>query len=103
MCLRYGGGEQYDQPWPIEQLPKAETAYVTGDFFQSSDWYGGVTEAYWVSSTGLAVVVSQMVIGVLCVVSLLGLLHRTSCSGESQGDWCAVSCEPTGSPPQDFL
>ncbi|KAA0203921.1 hypothetical protein HAZT_HAZT003490 [Hyalella azteca] len=57
----YGGGEQFTQPWPIEQKPRPETAYVTADMLQrSNQWYGGVTEAYWISSQGLAVYVSNL-------------------------------------------
>lgn len=55
----YGGGEQMFQRWPIETEPRIETAYVTGDMLQLPRWYGGVTEAYWISSQGIAVVVDE--------------------------------------------
>ncbi|XP_069959028.1 myogenesis-regulating glycosidase isoform X3 [Cherax quadricarinatus] len=56
----YGGGEQISQPWPIEKEPRDETAFITADMLQNpSRWYGGVTEAYWISSTGLAVRVEE--------------------------------------------
>ncbi|KAK4303288.1 hypothetical protein Pmani_024673 [Petrolisthes manimaculis] len=52
----YGGGQQITQPWPIESTPRDETAFVTGDMLQKRFlWYGGVTEAYWISSLGVAV------------------------------------------------
>ena len=45
-----------EQPWPLEQRPRQETAFVTADMLsRSSLWYGGVSEAYWVSSQGVAV------------------------------------------------
>ncbi|XP_045612250.2 myogenesis-regulating glycosidase [Procambarus clarkii] len=56
----YGGGEQATQPWPLEQQPRPETAYVTADMLQKrSKWYGGVSEAYWISSLGVAVRVEE--------------------------------------------
>ncbi|KAF2354194.1 Glycoside hydrolase family 31 [Trinorchestia longiramus] len=58
----YGGGEQFTQPWPIEKHPMEETAYVTADMLQLiGEWYGGVTEAYWISSQGIAVYVPEEV------------------------------------------
>ncbi|XP_050718543.1 myogenesis-regulating glycosidase-like isoform X2 [Eriocheir sinensis] len=56
----FGGGQQIYQPWPIEKQPREETAYVTADMLQKRlMWYGGVTEAYWVSSQGVAVRVEE--------------------------------------------
>ena len=56
--IRYGGGEQFTQPWPIENAPRDETPYVTSDMLQRALlWYGGVTENYWISSRGLAFIV----------------------------------------------
>nr|XP_045612251.1 myogenesis-regulating glycosidase-like isoform X3 [Procambarus clarkii] len=56
----YGGGEQITQPWPIEKQPRVETAYITADMLQNpSEWYAGVTEAYWISSLGVAVRVEE--------------------------------------------
>lgn len=53
---RYGGGQQASQPWPMENEPRAETAFVTADMSQDhKNLYGGVSEAYWVSSQGVAV------------------------------------------------
>ena len=69
---RYGGGEQYGQPWPIEQQPRPETPYVTTDMYLNSrEWYGGVSESYWVSSTGLAVVVGKCCSRCCCMHGLL--------------------------------
>ncbi|XP_071552492.1 myogenesis-regulating glycosidase-like isoform X2 [Panulirus ornatus] len=56
----YGGGEQISQPWPIEQVPRPETAFVTADMLSNRlKWYGGVMEAYWISSLGVAVRVAE--------------------------------------------
>ncbi|XP_068216744.1 myogenesis-regulating glycosidase-like isoform X3 [Palaemon carinicauda] len=56
----YGGGEQISQPWPIEKVPRTETAYVTADMLQNRElWYGGVSEAYWISSQGIALKVAE--------------------------------------------
>ncbi|XP_053655548.1 myogenesis-regulating glycosidase isoform X3 [Cherax quadricarinatus] len=56
----YGGGEQVFQPWPIEKEPRDETAFITADMLQNpSRWYGGLTEAYWISSIGVAVRVEE--------------------------------------------
>ncbi|KAG0726908.1 Myogenesis-regulating glycosidase [Chionoecetes opilio] len=56
----FGGGEQVKQPWPLEKQPRKETAFVTSDMLQKrNQWYGGVTEAYWVSSQGVAVKVEE--------------------------------------------
>ncbi|XP_063842492.1 myogenesis-regulating glycosidase-like [Scylla paramamosain] len=56
----FGGGQQVEQPWPLEQQPRQETAFVTADMLsRSSLWYGGVSEAYWVSSQGVAVRVEE--------------------------------------------
>ncbi|XP_066944033.1 myogenesis-regulating glycosidase-like [Macrobrachium rosenbergii] len=56
----YGGGEQITEPWPIEKAPRQETPFVTADMLQSRDlWYGGVSEAYWISSQGAAVRVEE--------------------------------------------
>lgn len=53
---RFGGGQQIEQPWPIQKQPREETAFVTGDMLAKRFlWYGGVSEAYWVSSQGVAV------------------------------------------------
>ena len=49
----YGGAEQYDQHWPIENDTRPFAAYVTGDTFQAL--YGGVLEPYWLNSNGFAV------------------------------------------------
>ena len=58
--FRFGGGEQARQPWPLEKHPRKETAFVTADMLQDRiHWYGGVSEAYWVSSQGVAVRVRQ--------------------------------------------
>ncbi|KAK7063208.1 hypothetical protein SK128_012465 [Halocaridina rubra] len=64
-CIRleghwYGGGEQIRQPWPIEKEPRPETPFVTADMLQKrGEWYGGVSEAYWISSQGAAVRVEE--------------------------------------------
>ncbi|CAL4161555.1 unnamed protein product, partial [Meganyctiphanes norvegica] len=56
----YGGGEQISQPWPIEKVPRPETPFVTADMLQKrGQWYGGVSEAYWISSQGVAVRVEE--------------------------------------------
>uniref|UniRef100_A0A0P4W4L3 Glycoside hydrolase family 31 N-terminal domain-containing protein n=3 Tax=Scylla olivacea TaxID=85551 RepID=A0A0P4W4L3_SCYOL len=56
----YGGGQQARQPWPLEKHPRKETAFVTSDMLQDRvHLYGGVSEAYWVSSQGVAVRVEQ--------------------------------------------
>lgn len=56
----YGGGEQALQPWPLENVPRWETAFVTADMLQDRlRLYGGVSEAYWVSSQGVAVRVDE--------------------------------------------
>ncbi|XP_068226650.1 LOW QUALITY PROTEIN: myogenesis-regulating glycosidase-like [Palaemon carinicauda] len=56
----FGGGEQVKQPWPLEKTPRQETAFVTADMLQKRDlWYGGVSEAYWISSQGASVKVEE--------------------------------------------
>lgn len=56
----YGGGEQISQPWPLEKVPRPETPFVTADMLQKrAQWYGGVSEAYWISSQGVAVRVEE--------------------------------------------
>ncbi|MPC51474.1 putative family 31 glucosidase KIAA1161 [Portunus trituberculatus] len=56
----YGGGQQATQPWPLEKHPRKETAFVTSDMLQDRvHLYGGVSEAYWVSSQGVAVRVEE--------------------------------------------
>ena len=49
----YGGGEAYDQHWPIDQDVRPEKAFVTGDFFQTN--FGGLMEPYWLNSDGFAI------------------------------------------------
>lgn len=40
----------------MENEPRAETAFITADMSQDrKHLYGGVSEAYWVSSQGVAV------------------------------------------------
>ena len=96
-CVRYGGGQQFRQPWPIEQQRWPETAYVTADMLQvTGRSYGGVSEAYWVSSTGLAVVVSTCGWGLR---GQLGLLGGSCRSGEYV--WLG-SPRPTGSSRRDL-
>ncbi|XP_050686086.1 myogenesis-regulating glycosidase-like isoform X2 [Eriocheir sinensis] len=57
---KYGGGQQAKQPWPMENEPRAETAFITADMSQDrKHLYGGVSEAYWVSSQGVAVRVEE--------------------------------------------
>jgi len=57
---RYGGGETFRQYWPIEQGSRPEAPLITGDSFQFPDTgYGGITEYYWLVSTGVAVVVDE--------------------------------------------
>ena len=49
----YGGGEAYDQHWPIEGDNRPEKPYVTGDTFSGD--FGGLMEPYWLNSNGFAI------------------------------------------------
>ena len=69
MC-RYGGGQQVKQPWPVEKQPRQETPFVTADMLARRNlWYGGVSEAYWVSSQGVAVRVRLTNVTLTCLVT----------------------------------
>jgi len=54
----YGGAESLRQYWPINEAPKVEAPYVTGDFFAGVE-YGDVLENYWLFSTGVAIHVDE--------------------------------------------
>lgn len=46
------------QTWPIEGQIRREAPLVTGDSLQGME-YGGVTENYWLVSTGVALYVDE--------------------------------------------
>jgi hypothetical protein len=53
----YGGGEVFDQSWPIDgdtslmgDGGRADVPYVTGDFFHND--FAGVLEPYWINTDG---------------------------------------------------
>lgn len=60
----YGGPEVLEQRWPIDRQKSAMQSHVTGDFL-SPKWrrqpgfgkYGPVAEPYWITSTGIAILV----------------------------------------------
>lgn len=56
----YGGGEVFDQSWPIDgdttlmgDGGRPDVPYVTGDFFHLD--YAGVLEPYWINTDGFGV------------------------------------------------
>jgi hypothetical protein len=55
----YGGAETWRQYWPINQEKRNKSPYVTGDFFQGEDFYGGVVENYWLFSNGVVIHVDE--------------------------------------------
>jgi len=54
ISYRYGGGETYLQAWPIENLTRVESPFVTGDSLSGSP-YGSLVENYWLISTGISI------------------------------------------------
>ena len=94
---RYGGGETINQPWPLESEPRSETPYVNTEMFYSPERsYSGVTEAYWVSSKGLAVVVSLNVllriVNIVVGSSSYGIcLCISGKVGKFSAQWCCCS------------
>lgn len=56
----YGGGELFNQSWPIQIDSRSETAYVVRDVLQNPEhYYGGVIDSFWVSSKGLVIKVDD--------------------------------------------
>jgi hypothetical protein len=61
----YGGPEVLEQRWPIDLQKSTVQSHVTGDFL-SPKWrrqpgfgkYGPIAEPYWVTSTGIAILVA---------------------------------------------
>ncbi|XP_071845274.1 myogenesis-regulating glycosidase-like isoform X1 [Apostichopus japonicus] len=54
----YGGGEVFEQQWPLEEWQLPMTPYVSGDFLINEDAkysYGSMLEPYWLSSNGVAI------------------------------------------------
>ncbi len=62
----YGGGEQYQQPWPLEEVEREDYPFVTGDMLQNAvTYYGGIVERYFLNSGGVAVFVDPNVSSIL--------------------------------------
>lgn len=60
ICFRYGGGgPTYVDTWPIETVSRQESAVVSGNTFGSDYMFGGVTENYWLVSSGVAIHVDE--------------------------------------------
>lgn len=55
----YGGAETYTQFWPNNAHPHTKQPYVSADFLQSGYEFGNVLENYWLTSTGVAIFVSE--------------------------------------------
>ena len=59
---RYGGGgPTYLDTWPIETVSRKESAVVSGDTLSGGEnyMYGGVTENYWLLTSGAAIHVDE--------------------------------------------
>ena len=62
MCWRYGGGgPTYTHTWPIQTISRQESPFVSGDFIEtkSEEMYGGVSENYWLLTSGVALHVDE--------------------------------------------
>ena len=60
--LRYGGGgPTYTHTWPVQIVSRKEAPLVSGDFIadRSEETYGGVTENYWLLTSGVALHVDE--------------------------------------------
>ncbi|CAG7835114.1 unnamed protein product [Allacma fusca] len=53
-----GGGPTYVDTWPIEHISRREAPVVPADVL-AGDEYGGVTENYWLTSSGVAIHVDE--------------------------------------------
>ena len=67
-ALWYGGGQVYDQRWPINAQRSELQPHVTGDYL-IPEWrekpsygkYGSLAEPYWLSSSGVGIIVDDRI------------------------------------------
>jgi len=67
-ALWYGGGQVYDQRWPINAQRSEMQPHVTGDYL-IPEWrekpsygkYGSLVEPYWLSSLGVGIIVDDRI------------------------------------------
>ncbi|XP_077989395.1 myogenesis-regulating glycosidase-like [Glandiceps talaboti] len=55
----YGGGEMYNQKWPINSCNVSTTPFVSTDLRYNKEGFGSVLEPYWLSSQGVAIYVDD--------------------------------------------
>ncbi|ELU07811.1 hypothetical protein CAPTEDRAFT_103368 [Capitella teleta] len=55
----YGLGHVWNHPWPMERWDVKMSPVVTGELepFKMGEWYGGIQERLWMSSSGVALFV----------------------------------------------
>ncbi|KAI8481336.1 hypothetical protein Bbelb_409000 [Branchiostoma belcheri] len=57
----YGGGEMDTQEWPLEKGNRTTVPFVSSDLRMEPEGFGSILERYFLSSTGVAVVVDDRV------------------------------------------
>lgn len=55
----YGGAQMFEQRWPLNDASMPMQAYTTNDIYTNN--YGSVQERYWVTSTGVALVLDEKI------------------------------------------
>ncbi|XP_013788779.1 uncharacterized family 31 glucosidase KIAA1161-like [Limulus polyphemus] len=55
----YGGGERYEQYWPLWSRGESLIPYITADNFHCLNGQGSVIENYWITSSGFSVFVDR--------------------------------------------